>query len=147
MLPKLLFRTLPEYYPPQSAYSHFPFMVPELMEGYLAKLSDKPRWNYTFDKPKRSKPLVVNTIPQIMDILKDNEHFESIHVTKLEQILQGDLADRALVRYSGSVQACASCTDTGSGPACCFQRESDTAMDQIIPENCRISDQGEEHRP
>lgn len=75
-------------------------MVPHTMEGYLAKLSDKPRWNYTFDRPKKCEIRVVNEISQIMDILKDNEHFEAMHVTKLEQIMQGDLADRVVVSNS-----------------------------------------------
>ena len=35
MLCKLLLRHLPEYYPPNSGYGRFPFMVPETMRGYI----------------------------------------------------------------------------------------------------------------
>ncbi|KAJ6504060.1 hypothetical protein DFH09DRAFT_1335495 [Mycena vulgaris] len=35
MLTKLLFRTLPEYYPLRSAYAHFPFLDPNYMREHM----------------------------------------------------------------------------------------------------------------
>jgi linoleate 10R-lipoxygenase len=54
MLPKLLFRLLPEYYPPGTAYGHFPFLVPETARGYMSKLEcseDDYVWTRPTDTP------------------------------------------------------------------------------------------------
>ena len=53
MLTKLLFRHLPEYYPPTSAYAHFPFLVPNTMKGYLARDNGEDLVKqYSWDRPQ-----------------------------------------------------------------------------------------------
>lgn len=51
MLTKLLFRTLPEYYPPGSAYAHFPFMVPEAMKDAMQKRDANAVNDYVWSRP------------------------------------------------------------------------------------------------
>lgn len=98
MLPKLLFRTLPKHYPLDSVYSHFPFIVPRIMEQYLNNLPVKPYWKYTFTRPKKPETRVVKTVPEIVGVLKDKTHFEAGYTSKLMQIVKGNLVDRAVVR-------------------------------------------------
>lgn len=61
MLPKLLFRHLPEYYPPGSAYAHFPFMVPETMREYIRKRGCSSEDDYTWTRPTKT-PLGLGSI-------------------------------------------------------------------------------------
>ncbi|KAF9787785.1 heme peroxidase [Thelephora terrestris] len=61
MLSKLLFRHLPEYYPPGSAYAHFPFMVPETMREYIGKLGCSSEDDYTWTRPIKT-PLGLGSI-------------------------------------------------------------------------------------
>lgn len=58
MLTKLLFRTLPEFYPADSAYAHFPFMVPERMREYMEKrgASDAVK-EYSWTRPQENASL------------------------------------------------------------------------------------------
>ncbi|CCM06203.1 uncharacterized protein FIBRA_08446 [Fibroporia radiculosa] len=51
ILPKLLFRTLPAFYPERSAYAWFPFMVPNTMRGYLQRLPKHSADEYTWARP------------------------------------------------------------------------------------------------
>lgn len=51
MVTKLLFSVLPEYYPPGSAYAHFPFMVPDTMREYIGKLECESEDDYTWTRP------------------------------------------------------------------------------------------------
>lgn len=60
MIPKLLFRHLPEYYPPGSAYAHFPFMVPEMIRECFRNLGRSEN-GYTWTKPTKT-PLGLGTI-------------------------------------------------------------------------------------
>lgn len=58
MLTKLLFRTLPEFYPPGSAYAHFPFMVPERVKESMQKRGD-PVDDYTWTRPTGPQPVIL----------------------------------------------------------------------------------------
>ena len=60
MVSKLLFRHLPEYYPPGSAYAHFAFMVPETMRGYI-RARGCSEDDYTWTRPTKT-PLGLGTI-------------------------------------------------------------------------------------
>jgi linoleate 10R-lipoxygenase len=61
MMSKLLFRHLPEYYPPGSTYAHFPFMVPETMRGYVRKLECSSEGDYAWTRPIKT-PLGLGSI-------------------------------------------------------------------------------------
>jgi hypothetical protein len=60
MLSKLLFRHLPEYYPPGSAYAHFAFIVPDTMRGYITAQGCSED-GYTWTRPTKT-PLGLGTI-------------------------------------------------------------------------------------
>lgn len=64
MLSKLLFRHLPEYYPPGSAYAHFPFVVPETMRGYIVA-QGRLENDYTWTRPTKT-PLGLGSIENRM---------------------------------------------------------------------------------
>jgi len=57
---KLLFRHLPEYYPPGSAYAHFAFVVPETMRGYIRD-QGRSEDEYTWTRPTKT-PLGLGSI-------------------------------------------------------------------------------------
>ncbi|TFY60825.1 hypothetical protein EVJ58_g4902 [Rhodofomes roseus] len=48
---KMLFRTLPDYYPAASAYALFPFIVPKRMKGFVSALPDSPVAKYDWTRP------------------------------------------------------------------------------------------------
>lgn len=60
MLCKLLLRILPEYYPPNSAYGRFPFMVPETMRGYIIA-QGCPEDAYVWTRPTKT-PIELGSI-------------------------------------------------------------------------------------
>jgi len=60
MVSKLLFRHLPEYYPPGSAYAHFAFVVPETMRGYIRD-QGRSEDEYTWTRPTKT-PLGLGSI-------------------------------------------------------------------------------------
>ena len=49
---RMLGRTLPGYYPDNSAYKNFPFMVPKTMKGYMRKQPNGDVSRYTWERPK-----------------------------------------------------------------------------------------------
>ena len=49
---RMLGRTLPGYYPDDSAYKNFPFMVPKTMKGYMSKQPNGDVSRYSWDRPK-----------------------------------------------------------------------------------------------
>lgn len=55
MLSKLLFRTLPEFYPSGSTYAHFPFMVPKAMQEAMRKNSPDMYGDYTWTRPSEGE--------------------------------------------------------------------------------------------
>lgn len=52
MLTKLLFRTLPQYYPTRSAYAHFPFLTPKSMEPHMMERDPAQAVKYMWSRPK-----------------------------------------------------------------------------------------------
>lgn len=56
MLSKLLFRTLPQYFPRGSAYSHFPFLDPKFMQEHMTKNNPPQAAKYTWSRPKPDAP-------------------------------------------------------------------------------------------
>ena len=56
MLSKLLFRTLPQYFPRGSAYSHFPFLDPKFMQKHMSEINSTQAAKYTWSRPKPVAP-------------------------------------------------------------------------------------------
>lgn len=70
MLTKLFFRTLPEFYPSNSAYAHFPFLVPKYMETEMSEKDINSVKEYQWTRPVLSfeRPLVGrNDQPQVYE--------------------------------------------------------------------------------
>ena len=98
MLTKLLFRTLPDYYPKGSAYAHFPFMQPQSMQDELMKREDGlqqiAKYNWTRPKP-RQETVSVFSYPAVKRVLEDtkayrssteNQLFNAVKPTLLKQV-------------------------------------------------------------
>ena len=49
---RMLERTLPGYFPNNSAYKNFPFMVPKTMKGYMKKQPNGDVSRYDWERPK-----------------------------------------------------------------------------------------------
>lgn len=99
VLTRLLYRTLPEYYPARSAYARFPFMVPEQIEKYLAEQVESPVKKYEFGKPaKPLKTVVVTGYETVNEVLTTKELFRSAAVEKLAALSGGAKPDIRPVR-------------------------------------------------
>ena len=57
MLTKLLFRTLPDYYPAGSTYAHFPFLVPSKMKSVMQAKGEADLYIWDRVSPSVSKGL------------------------------------------------------------------------------------------
>lgn len=55
MLSKLLFRLLPDQYPADSIYAHFPFMMPKFMRACIASRSTDLVAYYDFSRPSQAE--------------------------------------------------------------------------------------------
>jgi linoleate 10R-lipoxygenase len=87
MLTKLLFRTLPDYYPGDSAFAFFPFLVPPFAKYSLAKLPESPVDKYNWSRPAEPKDLIVATSYQdVGTVLVDIENFQSGSDEKIKKI-------------------------------------------------------------
>ncbi|KAF7972285.1 hypothetical protein HWV62_18532 [Athelia sp. TMB] len=90
MLTKLLFRTLPEYYPAGSAYAHFPFLVPSLFKKKLAAKPGSIVDKYVWTRPPVPKPsVVVDGYTAVSAVLGEPKVFESGYDVKIGQITRG----------------------------------------------------------
>lgn len=70
LLTKLLFRTLPDYYPSHSTYAHFPFMDPVFMKANLNKTNPELATKYTWDRPPpRSRTVPIDTFAGVTQVL------------------------------------------------------------------------------
>ena len=75
ILGKMLYRTLPDYYPADSAYAKFPFLVPPFLKDHLPKrLVDEYIWSRP-PLPKRS--ITVSTYRDAGRILADEKTFQA----------------------------------------------------------------------
>ncbi|KAI0338309.1 heme peroxidase [Trametopsis cervina] len=80
MLTKLLFRHLPEYYTPGSAYAHFPFLVPEMMKLNMEKRQG-PVADYIWSRPISGMPI----LPQPSSSLQNVEVSE-VHQARVRNL-------------------------------------------------------------
>ena len=60
MLHKMLYRTLPEWYPAGSAYATFPFIVPTRMREFVEAMPEVDVHMYAWTRPVGPKALAVN---------------------------------------------------------------------------------------
>ena len=78
MLTKLLFRTLPDYFPAGSAYAHFPFLVPNYMKDNLVRNNPKIVNNYTWTRPGQpSSSIAIDTYPAVNEVVTDSSFMSS----------------------------------------------------------------------
>ena len=88
-LTRLLFRTLPQYYPSGSSYSHFPLLVPEKVKGYFEAMTKRQAeagvkegvvGKYTYTRPVygKVKPVVVRRWGDVKDVVGRKEVFEGV---------------------------------------------------------------------
>lgn len=75
MLPKLLFRALPNHYIPKNVYSHFPFIVPSRMREFLEK-NEKMFHQYDYNPPQPREVIQpIRDYNLVKDILSDTTDF------------------------------------------------------------------------
>ena len=86
VLTRLLYRALPEYYPARSSYARFPFIVPDVMRKYLAKLVDSPVGKYNFTRPKPISVVVKGDYHHVRAILSNTEEFPRRSINKLSSL-------------------------------------------------------------
>ncbi|KAJ7182581.1 heme peroxidase [Mycena crocata] len=90
MLTKLLFRTLPEYYPPRSTYAHFPFLQPDYMRDYLRKNNPKLAEKYVWTRPTAPANAenvgVVKTTEGVRAVLNDPTVFPTGYSERLKAV-------------------------------------------------------------
>ncbi|KAJ7705297.1 heme peroxidase [Mycena rosella] len=100
MLTKLLFRTLPEYYPAGSAYAHFPFLDPVYMRDHMRatkpELADKYTWTRP-EPPVAEVPVVVSTKEGVREVLENEVTFPSGYAKRLEAVTGRRDIDHAFV--------------------------------------------------
>ena len=90
MLTRLLFRTLPEYYPPRSVYVHFPFLVPTRAQEFLSKPYESPVKKYTFTRPPMPPPvLVAKSYAEVKCLLETPEVFDDGIHRRMSDLTRG----------------------------------------------------------
>lgn len=83
LLTKLLFRTLPDYYPVGSAYAHFPFLDPEYMKAHLEETKPGLASKYSWTRPRPLPPTIpIDTFAGVNQILTGPD-FLSAYDTRL----------------------------------------------------------------
>jgi linoleate 10R-lipoxygenase len=98
MLTKLLFRHLPNHYPPGSAYAHFPFLVPDFIQKALAKHHDSPVDRYNWTRPLPAQLVVVIDDPEgVLQVLSERQKFVSDHDARVFRLTKGAVLDHNLV--------------------------------------------------
>ncbi|KAF7368716.1 hypothetical protein MVEN_00196300 [Mycena venus] len=87
MLTKLLFRTLPAYYPPRSAYAHFPFLDPAYMKDYMSpELAKKYIWWRPTPPEHAEEVVVVKTLAGVRKVLNNANAFPTDYEKRLEAV-------------------------------------------------------------
>ncbi|KAJ7678277.1 heme peroxidase [Mycena polygramma] len=102
MVTKLLFRTLPAYYPARSAYAHFPFLDPVYMKKYMETNSPKLAGEYIWTRPAplehTEDVLVVKSAVGVNAVLEEPTAFPSGYTERLKTIIKRPGVDHAFVR-------------------------------------------------
>ncbi|KAJ7768506.1 heme peroxidase [Mycena metata] len=100
MLTKLLFRTLPAYYPASSAYAHFPFLDPEYMRDQMTerdpKLADKYIWMRP-PEPEADNIVVVTSEAGVREVLEREDLFPNRYAERMQVVTGRSEVDRRAV--------------------------------------------------
>lgn len=73
---KLLFRTLPDYYPRRSAYAHFPFLAPSFMKTHLKTSNPTLVDKYVWTRPRPLTPVIpIDSFDSVKLVLDDTMNF------------------------------------------------------------------------
>ncbi|KAK2467940.1 hypothetical protein APHAL10511_000235 [Amanita phalloides] len=73
LLTKLLYRTLPNFFPAGSAYAHFPFLEPSWMHDRMTRHNNKAVYEYTWTRPPAvHEPKVVEQYGEVADVLSNS---------------------------------------------------------------------------
>ncbi|KAJ7915743.1 heme peroxidase [Mycena leptocephala] len=94
MLTKLLFRTLPAYYPARSVYAHFPFLDPAYMLKYIIENSlelevvnvNKYIWTRPTPSARAEVVVVVKTDTGVRAVLDKHTVFPTGYAERLEEV-------------------------------------------------------------
>ncbi|KAJ7126174.1 heme peroxidase [Mycena epipterygia] len=90
MLTKLLFRTLPEYYPAQSAYAHFPFLQPDYMRDHVGENNPDLAKKYIWTRPEilahAEEVVVVKTDESVRAVLDNHTAFPTGYSQRLRMV-------------------------------------------------------------
>ena len=74
MLGRLLYRTLPDQFSPDSTYAWFPLMTPTAMDKILTRLGQKQV--YSLKKPTPlAEPMVISGYEDVRAVLRDEKCF------------------------------------------------------------------------
>lgn len=113
MLTKLLFRTLPNYYPKGSAYAHFPFLQPDYMKDVLTNpksLTANPELaaKYTWTRPvPRLDPVSIYNYRDVKAVLDDGAQYTAAYENQVFNVVQPGYTKklvRPLLIHSLSIQ-------------------------------------------
>ncbi|KAH9475928.1 Linoleate 10R-lipoxygenase [Psilocybe cubensis] len=101
LLTKLLFRTLPDYYPRGSAYAHFPFLVPSFMKENLEKTNPTLAPKYNWTRPRAPAPLlVIDTFDGVKQVLEDSGSFMAAYDSRLFKVAEPLLAPNLAPKHT-----------------------------------------------
>lgn len=90
---KLLFRTLPEYFPENSVYAHFPLMYPPAMRTYLVKQGVADQ--YDFKRAATPPPIkIVESYAGLKAVLGDiRGRFKSPYDENMRLLTKGNRSE------------------------------------------------------
>ncbi|KJA17192.1 hypothetical protein HYPSUDRAFT_46645 [Hypholoma sublateritium FD-334 SS-4] len=96
MLTKLLYRTLPDYYPKKSVYAHFPFLEPKKFKEELDEKHPGESAKYDWARPKpRLETITVQNFAHVKRVLEDTKVYKSSFENQMFTIVQPTLVPKA----------------------------------------------------
>ena len=109
ILGKMLYRTLPDYYPANSAYAKFPFLVPTFLKDNLAKLPNCPINEYIWSRPPLLKgSMTVSAYQDAGQILANEKEFQAGNDRNIYNITNGIALHKSTVRRVYALNHCLS---------------------------------------
>ncbi|KAJ7306658.1 hypothetical protein DFH08DRAFT_720746, partial [Mycena albidolilacea] len=109
MLARLLFRTLPDHYPPRSVYAHFPFMDPvmrDVMSHVIPNTVGEYIWTRPTMRDDAEDTLVVKTLVGIRAVLDDRKAFPPGYSERLMVVTGYRHVDWVFVRFPSLLPTC-----------------------------------------